>query len=345
MMHRASVLAVALSVAGAAFGGITVTSPESDSIVIGATTTIQGVSTDVSVCKVSVTRGAEKRLAEVEDGTGTWVVPDFPLALSLNKITVQAEPPQAGVGPMVFFVTRGKDIEKRPRQRVALAWDDDTDAELEAVARGTLDAQLDDAQIRTFINTVHAAVPEVLTRAYRLIADIELVVQGGENVHTVRFKGVDSGFYGLSPGDCGNRDLAQESEVFVGTYRDQIVGSFSEWKPMKKDDALDVRALDLAHALGRTAAHELGHSLGLVADQGPCVWMAGCDGFHSCFALQQIHSGLSRFGGGFFIMDPGPRSANQARIAEVTKAMRASRRPARFSHFDQNYLAVIHPVP
>jgi len=39
----------------------------------------------------------------------------------------------------------------------------------------------------------------------------------------------------------------------------------SEWGPMQKSDPVAVRIEDVGQALGRTSAHELGHSLGLVA--------------------------------------------------------------------------------
>jgi hypothetical protein len=73
--------------------------------------------------------------------------------------------------------------------------------------------------------------------------------------------------------------------------------------------------------------------------------MRGCDQGHNCSALsEQFPSISSRFAFGQFIMDPGGKTSNHARIAEPFSQSRATvRTPAVFNPFNRSYLAVVHP--
>lgn len=160
--------------------------------------------------------------------------------------------------------------------------------------------------------------------------------------------------FGQSPFDCGNRQPREVSEVWVGTYRRSMILNFDDrlagWQPMDRSDSILTRIEDVAQALGRSAAHEVGHSLGLVGclpDEG-CAWMGGCDDFHNCEEFQDRFSKevphLRRFSSGQFIMDPGAKTTNWARLGEPLMKRRSQERsPATFNTFDRSYLRIVLP--
>jgi hypothetical protein len=103
---------------------------------------------------------------------------------------------------------------------------------------------------------------------------------------------------------------------------------------------------DVAQALARTAAHELGHILGLVGESRDqvCRWMDGCEEHHTCPTLVDRGYETKRFDYGRHIMDPGGESLHNARIAEQVASQRSKPRvPATFDSLSMYYLAATRP--
>lgn len=317
---------------------LTVNRPTPDAVVTGAAVTISGTSAATSVTLQSGTA-----LSSVAVIDNRWSFAAVPIAPGLNTLTISD-----GNEPLTVFITRGTGIAARPQQKVRFVWEEGSDDVLRGIASGTLDRQLDDLSLDRFVRDVKTLTAEVFSRAYDGIADIRLVPDDADDVHTVRFLAIDEDVFGLTLTDCGNADLHGHTRVFVGTYRRLLVGHLDQWPPMAAGDEMDVRIRDMAEALGRTAAHEVGHGVGLVVDDGqsPCNWMNGCSLNHSCATFQSLHPGIRRFANGGFIMDAGDETMNHARLAEPGEDGRAQRRrPSVFCDFDRSYLGVIHPLP
>jgi len=264
------------------------------------------------------------------------------LANGLNEVVARQNTLSSAI-----LLTLGRGIGQQPPQRFRLAWEEGVDDELRAIARGTLDHPTN-ANVEAFVVGVRQLVPLVVLRAFEGFAVTE-ADSDGPDVHTISLLPNRGSIFGQSPEDCGSRTPRQTTEVWVGTYREEMVQSFDAWRPMQKTDSLPTRIEDVAEALGRTSAHEMGHSLGLVGSSlgAPCGWMRGCDGGHNCSALGEQFPAISnRFDFGRYIMDPGQRTSNHARIAEPLDGARASvRTPSVFNPFNRGYLGVVHPTP
>lgn len=244
-----------------------------------------------------------------------------------------------------IVVTRGADLTPRATQKVRFVWHAGVDEELRKIARGTLQNP-SASKVEAFVAGVRSITPAILLSAYEGF-DVADASDDSADVHTVDLLPHSDDFFGQSAYDCGNQELHQQSEVLVGTYRSAMVDEFQTWGPMRKTDNLQTRIEDVASALGRTSAHEFGHSLGFVgSDQGsPCGWMLGCDGGHNCSDLAESFARAERFGSGRFIMDPGGKTLNHFRLAETAPNARGPRAPSVFTTFDRSYLAAIHPRP
>jgi len=339
MKNLFNALAVLLIIAAPSrAASLNVNQPADDAIVFSANVAISGTSTAASVKLQSAAMSASIPVINHE-----WSFSDVPLLPGLNALDLSDD---AG-GRLTLFITRGTGVTVRPPQKVRLVWEEGTDDELREIARGTLARQLDEPALAEFVRAVKALASGVFRRAYAGVADVRLTDDDGDDVHTIRFLGLDEDAFGLTVTDCGNADLHGRSRVFVGTYRRLLVGHLDQWAPMTENDSPEVRMQDIGEALGRTAAHELGHGLGLVIDDpaSPCRWMNGCNISHSCSTFQNLHPGIRRFAEGAFIMDAGDETANHERLAEPGGEGRAERRaPSTFCDFDRSYLRLIHPT-
>jgi hypothetical protein len=315
---------------------IAILTPANDTMQLAAQLTLTGEVAPVGA-SVTVTVGGASFPAQVSGGTWqcTVTLPDGATVVRAASGTVSDE----------IVVTRGADLTPRATQKVRFVWHAGVDDELRKIARGTLRNPSNET-VEAFVTGVRLATPTILMSAYEGF-DIADASDDSADVHTVDLRPDAGDFYGLSPYDCGNLKLNEQSDVFVGTYRSAMVDEFNKWGPMNRTDPLQVRIEDVAAALGRTSAHEMGHSLGFVGSgQGaPCGWMMGCDGGHNCPDLAQDFQRATRFGSGRFIMDPGPRTLNNFRLAEGAPNERGPREPSVFTAFDRSYLSAIHPRP
>jgi hypothetical protein len=272
------------------------------------------------------------------------MVASLQLNVGANVIEVGTADKTASV-----LVVRGSDnVARRPQQKVRFLWNEGVDEEIKKIAKLSLSAQLTDSELANFADAVKSRTVELFLGRYKGVADIAIVGAGDDDVHTISMMDVDDALFGQSPFDCGNLVARQTSEVHVGTYRRQMTANFDEWGPMQRSDPAAVRIEDVAQALGRTSAHEFGHSLGLVGGSGDrvCKWMDGCDGGHNCDALDARNPLADRFKDGWHIMDPGGKTENNARLAEPSPTRRSTpRRPAIFEPFSASYLKIIHPLP
>jgi hypothetical protein len=135
----------------------------------------------------------------------------------------------------------------------------------------------------------------VLLRAYEGF-DVTDASDDSADVHTLDLLASSDDFFGHSLYVCGNLQLHQQSDVLVGTYRSTMVTEFLLWAPMRKDDNLQMRIEDVAAALGRTSAHELGHSLGFVGS-GRRAQLLGAGaqfGAGGALRLRSLHHGPGR---------------------------------------------------
>ena len=327
-----------LTVATAQAAELAINAPANDTIVITSSITVRGTATP-STGTVTLRVGQQTFTATVAQNA--WSVANVPLIPGLNKLEARFQ----GLS-RVAYVTRATSsstsISRQPQQKVRIVWEEGSDAVLRNIARGTLSAQLSTAQLDAFVIGVRTQAEQIFSRAYANIADV-VRVDSGDNVHTVLMRSIASSGFGVSPFDCGSVVVKQTSRVFLGTYKNSMVDRFGQWDPMLKTDSLQTRIDDVANAIGRTAAHETGHSLGFVGSSGKCFWMYGCREGHNCPTFER--PGIDRFNYGFFIMDPGELTEYNARIAEPSKVQRSTRTPAVFNTFNRSYLRIVHPLP
>lgn len=324
---------------------VKITKPENDRLVMISTTTVEGTGAPEGVA-VNVRLNGSSFTTSVSGGK--WSVTGIPLNVGANTIDVQIGDRRESV-----LTVRGSDnIIARPQQKVFFLWNPGADDELKRLAKESLSATLSDAELATFVTNVKKRTVEVFQQRYANVADVKAVGSDSDDVHTISMLGVNDSVFGSSPFDCGSKTPKQISEIHVGTYRSQMArtndstGFIAGWGPMKRSDSIEIRTEDVAQALGRTSAHEFGHSLGLTG--GPtdnaCQWMDGCDGGHNCDAFDASHPLAKRFDGGWHIMDPGGKTVNNARISEPSPLQRTNpRKSPVFESFGASYLRLVHP--
>ncbi len=332
----AALFGIAAALAHGVAQEVQITVPGNDGIVIGNSIAIQGTAIG-GAGPVRVKLGPNSIDAPVAGGA--WKVDALAVPSGLNNIEATFAGKTARVS-----LTKGASISARPRQKVRFVWNAGVDEVIKQTASGTLDATLTPAQLTTFAAAVRARAVAGFLRAYGNV-DIELTETAGPDVHTISLLTNSGSIFGQSPFDFGNVVAGQTSQVWVGTYRDDMVERFVEWGPMKKNDPLGTRIIDVGESLARTSAHEFGHSLGMVGSGLPAEggWMLGCDGGHSCDQVDDGFPPANRFDQGFHIMDPGGKTLNNARLAEAAPNQRTTpRKPAVFCNFDASYLSIIH---
>lgn len=274
-----------------------------------------------------------------------WEFAAVPLGVGVNVIDGQTRRAVGGVWHMGsvddFIVERKTDLGSAGAQQVYLDFTDAAiNTKLKAIASGTLSAPLTAAQLNAFAADVKAGITDFFKSAYSGTA-VTVVAAPGANVHRVKFHGEDScSLYGQSPGDYKNTVKGQTSHVYVGTFKCVFVdyGQLIAATPAELSDSVATRVKDVATAIGRTAAHETGHSLGLTADG---TLLHGCEGMHNCEAYDDANPS-DRFDSGHHIMDPGPKSELYARIGLANATTRTARTPY-FERYGKSYLRIIHP--
>jgi len=321
-----------------AIAALTITLPRQDSLTEKSTISVRGTASGETVA-VRTDRLEEEKVAEVN--SDKWSV-NLPLAEGLNVVTASS-----GDQQQVVLVTRAAIFVEAKRQKVFLQWPAATTEELKTIALRTLLPSPNTTQQDTFATAVKQKTRTLMAANFsRFGIDIfDTVAQRDANTHTIDFVSTEQPLtYGLSPQDCLNNTPGQVSKVYVGTFRHEMVNDFGSWAPMKKTDSLDRRIQDVAHALARTASHELGHSLGLVTDDSSssvCNWMKGCDTNHNC-PYSSPHPLLHRFNDGRYIMDSGKLAKKFIRIAEKKQDARSmNRAPATFNTLYEDYLLLI----
>ena len=334
--HAAALLLTLVSAAASA-AELAIESPKPDSLVSTSKIAVRGT---VNTGDDVVLQVESAAAAAVESAGGHWSVLDVDLQDGANVLKVTTESDVTRV-----LVTSATDIVERGKQRVFLRWDPAADAELIKIAAGTLQPAPTTTKQASFVSAVKQKTATIIADNFSPF-NVELVGAPDEDTHVIKFMPTGgSDLFGHSMTDCLNQEAAGQSEVFVGTLRAAMVPLSAKWGPMQPTDKFAVRVADVAHALARTASHELGHGLGLVSGSTPvlCQWMEGCDGDHNCLAFDTSNELADRFANGRYIMDPGPRKQPFARIAEKNAQSRGTRTPATFGTFGSDYLMLVQP--
>jgi hypothetical protein len=249
------------------------------------------------------------------------------------------------------LVFRVDSLAPRQPQKVRFVWQSETDNQLKLLARGTLTFAPSETALTSFIGTVRGRVPQIFKEYYRGIANIEVAAADGPDVTTIVISPKVMDVFGEAVPDCGNLSLKSEVLIYVGTFRSNMVRYPELWRPMAKSDDWQVRAEDIAQAIGRTAAHEMGHAMGLTAPshEQACAWMEGDTGYHNdeTVNLNPSYRQLAkRFAHGWHVMDPGEKTLNHIRLGEASASERGVQRTrAHFESFSASYLSAIHPLP
>jgi hypothetical protein len=324
---------------------VKITKPENDKIVMTPSVTIEGTGLPEGAA-VSIRLNGSTFATTV--AAGKWSTSGVALNVGANAIDVQIGDKLASV-----LVVRGADdVKARPQQKVRFLWNDGVDDELEALVRESLSGTLTNAQVATFVSNVKTRVVEVFKQRYDGVANIKVVDSDGDDVHTISMLAADDSVFGSSPFDCGSTRPKEISEIHIGTFHSQMTqpddsnGFISGWRPMKRSDPVEDRTEDVSQAIGRTSAHEFGHSIGLVGGNtdNACRWMDGCDAGHNCEGFDISHPLADRFDSGWHIMDPGGRTVNNARISEPDNKKRTKpRKSPIFEAFSASYLRIVHP--
>ncbi|NMO19862.1 hypothetical protein HPC49_33315 [Pyxidicoccus fallax] len=278
------------------------------------------------------------------DANNVWQQSAVPLPLGVNVLDGETwrSTPNGVVSGNIddFILERKNDLVANGSQPVFLDWSAaGLDAELKAIATGTLNGPLTAAQQNAFVANVKAGVANFFTNAYAGTS-VTLASAPGTGVHTVKFIVGDScSLFGYSPGDYKNTNKTQTSHVLIGTFRCVLVDRLVSTTPAELTDTLAMRVEDVATAIGRTTAHEVGHSLGLTAEGE--TRLHGCGGSHNCEAYDDANPS-DRFDVGHHIMDPGGSSKLYARIGQSNPNTRAKKTPY-FERYGKSYLKLIHP--
>lgn len=253
---------------------ITITSPVNDSIVTESTARIIGTTTGGANSGGNVQVRIGQNTATALIANGKWEVPSIAIPNGLGIVEASFQGAIAKIA-----ITRGRGLAAKPRQKVRFLWNTGVEGVLREIATGTLDATLTETQLATFADAVKSRAISAFLVAYQGI-NIEFVDPDGPDVHTISVLTNSGQIYGQSPLDFSNNTPKQTSEIWLGTYRDLMIGDhIQDWAPMQRSDSLAMRIIDIGEAMGRTCAHEFGHSLGLVGS-GPAAtggWMLGCD--------------------------------------------------------------------
>lgn len=344
-------LPLALATIGADKG--CVTQPPVDTIVMTDKVTIKGNISEfdatgkfIQTFEGSVTlkvNGAA--LPTVNTINKVWKVNNVPLNLGVNRVTGTTS--RSGSGGTVtgtipeFIYERKSDLSDRGQQKVFLDWSSSgINDKLKQIATHTLNGPVSGADQNAFVTGVKEGVKQFVIKAYKG-KDVVVVSAPGADVHVIKFHGEDScGLYGESPGDYKNLIKAQQSEIYIGTFKCVVVDDdrLLTQTPAKKTDSLVQRIKDISTFIGRTSAHEFGHSLGLTAEGESKLH--GCEGFHNCEAYDTSMP-TDRFDTGHYIMDPGPKSPLYARIGVASATDRKAKLP-RFNAYNASYLGIIH---
>jgi hypothetical protein len=245
---------------------------------------------------------------------------------------------QAGVGLGDLSTRRyikGDPAIRGEKQDVCFTWTPGAGRLLVEIARGTGVRWGIEGSHDHFIRAVQLETERVFKRSYRGLG-LTVVPGPGMNVHEIEMSpGLLPGEFGRTVYDYGNRRKGQPSAVWIGSIAHAILSDFKAWGPMESGDSWQDRAVDLGQILGRSAAHEVAHGLGLVGPpHSPGAWMGGDSAGHN----------HARFGDGLCIMDPWAAVRNCLRLAQPNPNERSwPRSPAGFNAFNRCYLEHLLP--
>ena len=360
---RIAVLASPLLLMGADSG--CVSRPTPDTIVTTGTVKIQGniMELDSSGEFVALHDGKVTlnvngtNLASVTTVNKEWTYASVALKVGINRIKGTTSRSQGGTtinGTIPEFVLeRRTDLSATGEQKVFLDWSDAGTADiLKDIAKLSLSPTPSAADLDAFAANVKDGIKIFVENAYKG-TNVTIVGSTGPNVHVIKFVGTSystCGLYGQSPGDFKNTIKAQTSKVYLNSFKCQAQpltpgGTDSPLltkTPARSTDTLAQRVRDISVFIGRTAAHEFGHSLGLT-EEGE-AGLHGCEGMHNCLTYE---GGLpvDRFDDGHYMMDPGPRSKLYARIGQAhsgeTSSTGRKEKLPRFDAYGLSYLKIV----
>jgi hypothetical protein len=250
-------------------------------------------------------------------------------------------------------------------QEIVFAWDKEAEEEIKAIFVATLNHGTLPNNFTPVIDDVKKEAVATFGEAYDGLR-IKLVSKPtpGAPVQVVHFVKNDGtellgetyvplpGTSATLPINCGNRFSDPVINVYISSFHRLMSDNFDSaipilsWKPMDRGDTIDVRIKDIGIALGRTAAHEVGHGIGLVGEKGgpaDCGWMNGCQGSHSCQDWQDQNPLADRCRDGRYIMEPGAVGYNWIFIGEDGPKRSQRRTVPEFCNFDRSYLRFIQP--
>jgi hypothetical protein len=321
--------------------------PEHDSIVGAEAIVVKGMGPENAVITLTLNG---KALSKAQVRNGIWELARVPLVEGPNVL--RAATANALSVALVVRATDGTSRRRVPK-KVRIVWEEAAEDELKQIAVATLKGPFMEPDLGTFVNIVKERVDTLFSEAYAKF-NITLTHDDDPATAVIAMMGFNGDFFGKvdPPYLCEEPSPPKDAQVHVGTFRVQLDagedsnGFINGWGPMAMTDSLELRAEDIAHALARTAAHELGHTIGLVGEptSSTCKWMSGCDGYHSCpnFRVEDVRPG--RHANGWHIMDAGGvNTLNRARIGEELPNARSKRRPSVFDPFSASFLSLTYP--
>jgi hypothetical protein len=370
--------------------------------------TSQNVSVSMSSDQGRVDGEVELFVDGMSQGTGQTVGGSFTFSnvqLSPGAHVLSGETRRMVDGTLVTGEITPRRINVRPdlspqgRQEVMFDFQPIADTRLREIAVGTIGRTLSEAELDQFVSGVKARAREFFSKLYEPF-NVVLVDQptaAGGGVVTVTFEERDeriaSNPYATTIAapnpdapdqlvefldnlvagipDYNNQRKTQSARVFMGVIKEALVDQnllFSE-TGASPGDSLEERIRDLGVALGHLAVHEVGHTLGLVAQDNlveetaakngipvelalelaaqrgvpnPLPDLEGCYEGHGCPDVDDADRLADRFGGGYYIMDPGELAPLHTLLGFADEHSRAEKLPM-FDVFSASYIAIIHP--